>query len=611
MENGWDMVLHLLNRFRRRRGLRRWRHQQHRTPRAPDAAKGQSRFTLMVALLVVFALAAVVWQYVAAHDDRTPRGAVKPPALEDSAQRAEVDRPDAVREPKSGRALEPMVGEGSTKAAGRDPDVLTVTVSRQDGAVLPATKVLATFTAQKLELLTGQDGTATIPLAEASPPLELTATLEGFASRSLRYEYSLPHTAAIHLAPQSAITGTVRLSDGSVPPGDIHVLVRVAGDRVSFAQRALSVLAGEPGPQHAVADAHGEFTIDGLRGDASYELIAGGNGLIIAEPISGVRPGAPPIAVTLFPGYVCGVRYVEPDGTLFPRWASMGRGSWNLPEGTHADQVFNVTGSALLAGLTEDLSRYPEINQQFFIDAAAPPSIGPIVLRYEFAGYKPVAASVTAQPVSSGGRVEDVCFTPLAPDWGGVTVQLRNMPAPYEESALSARATSSGQRVFGAILQLDPPGRSRETYYLYRTEGDSWRADHVPCGQYLAHVCSRDGNFSYPPQAAGGVPIEVTRQGTAMDVELSGTGSLEVRLTLQEGSNYTGRAMFVIRPENGQMQEMQLFYHTPYLIPFLAPGEYRVYATIPGGFVGPTGSAQSVIEVGPGSRILAELHEAP
>lgn len=440
--------------------------------------------------------------------------------------------------------------------------------------------------------------------------LHITATLPEYAARELHFPYGAPERVRIVLKGQTVLRGRVLRESGNAVGTKVRVLVLPSNAVQSLEFAAARLVAGIDSGFSTTTDEEGRFEIRGLTRDATYQLVAGGAGFIMDEPLSGLRPGEKPVEARVTPGYACALRWVDEHGVPLARGGVSARGGASHPPNSTSHLASNALPSAILAGLAPELADRRSGIPQLFVDPSGPARIGPVQLHWDVPGYRPLDSEAYLESISTGGNLVTLRFEQEASAFGVVRVHVRGAAVPVDANLLRSREVFEGHTVSCARLLLESQGGEAHEYSLFPDGAGTWTNTHVPHGTYKARIGAWNSPFLYPSAARPPLSVQVTAEPLDVHLDLSTTGAIELRLQSKDGSSFVGHVLLSLTRVDTNTSQMVRFERPPFLWPFLEPGEYRIWAVLPSLFRGSSGSRADVVTISGGQHVIVEQTES-
>jgi len=418
---------------------------------------------------------------------------------------------------------------------------------------------------------TGEDGTLVLP--GLRPGVALVARAPGFRPGQTR----VPEKASARIV-LTLEAGTTLLGRVAAPAGEsLEGLAVLAWPRgqAPTPRSAAAAVAGDPRQLLARTDAGGRFRLDGVQPGRVHGLVAAGRGLFSPETVFGT-PGEECV-VPVLPGFGAVVKILEADGgPLLCAYSVNGVGPsfWLDEQRAHAlstrDPVVGLGGIPL--ELCDPRARYSSRLLLYCVDSMAG-FLGPVYFKVAPPGYRRVERELLLPRIRD--RLQELRIpVPAESDcWGTLEVDFIGVP-PKADVADSM----SG---LGQLQLLGAAGTKRRFSIGVRDLHETRETfEHLPCGIYDLRFVLLSGFGMFPPYEEPALRVQITHGvRTRTSVDLSGLGSLVITARDARGHPYSGRLIVRLLRKDPRGEDFIGFYHGPYVLTCLPPGDYEICPT--------------------------------
>lgn len=416
-------------------------------------------------------------------------------------------------------------------------------------------------------------GQVRVPQSDLLGPVVLLAKHPRFQPLETLLEQTGPTDKILVLLGKAHISGVVLDPGGRPVSSQPFVLAYLDGHPPSK-QQALDALKGHPSSLSLVpALSSGEFTLDGLRPNAMYTLIAAGGGVAVTKPSPSV-PANTENAVLQVEG-LFGLRLkfgeLARSGDDSPTlWHPPGlRWYWD-PKIIGATGIGTDSLSALLLGADlRDSTRIPGSSLTLLFTAAPGlDSVGPIDIQGTVAGYEPIDRELWIPRLKESIPDLWLELVPVATGWGSVSVRF-----------LGVLEGTIGEvhrvRPLGSISFRSLDGQIAFTHAFNKFEPLALK--NLPFGDYFVSLSTESGYSAHPTTQPDGIELGPTSDRAEIFFDMSQSCEVELFAAMRDGSTFDGELNIEVGQEvDGKVfNSFVAFLRPPYVVQGLIPGRYR------------------------------------
>jgi hypothetical protein len=329
-------------------------------------------------------------------------------------------------------------------------------------------------------------------------------------------------------------------------------------------------------------DHMGRFSLDSLSEQLDYTVIAGAEGYGMQSGEPGLLPGVDTdVSLEVSPLFGLVLHLVGPDGlSLFP--AGFLPPS-KLPVDVQVEGAQYLTQpnyTLELAGL-EDPAPYlaADVAQYLFLASEDHEAVGPLTLRAEYPGWRPVVAELWALPVAEGLETVVLELSPWSAARGSLTVIYKGIDNG------TARKSFRSEGV-GRIVLISDEGKRLE-YRVSDLSAKRTLLQGLPYGEYRIRFLGNAPSVVYPPTDSPHEYVSIGEQPAEWNADLGAYGNIELVIVRDMGAQYGGPLSFYLLDGkvSGSGQRARgvpvVFDRPPYCIQAVSPGFKTLIWTYP------------------------------
>ena len=484
--------------------------------------------------------------------------------------------------PSPGRGV-PSISDPANEG---EPPTLAVRVSDTTGGPLSGATVYSLGEEDQALLgATDSEGLLSVELPRLVGS-EIGATLEGYGPVRQAVPDPLPRGLDLVLQPAKALAGIVVTGDGSPVGTGVSVLVWPE-ERWADDEEARRSLRGDPTVLTTCTNDEGRFSVQGLVPGRVYYGLAAGKGYGSADLVRNILSGEEECILTVQKIYATWLRLREADGSI-PRisdslWARHNRmlyGQVLLP----ANASSRISGNLSAVWLNDNSHVAGDGGLTFFDRVYAfaaedsTTEIGAARFRAEFPGYEPVDAAFPVPSLANGIGETVLELVPVAGGFGELIIDFQGVP--------DMPGVVDDKLPLGIVTLWSDGRENRIDLFVFTkdlSKSSRLRFGPIPYGHYECVFTVEPCAFSWPPEGAEPIAVDITCNPAELAVDLSALGGCHVRILRggPEAPPYRGKASLRCMDESGKRLAGMMFGKAPYVLYGLEPGVYTVYLDQP------------------------------
>lgn len=404
---------------------------------------------------------------------------------------------------------------------------------------------------------------------------EIIAT--GFEPHTIRIQVLEQREYVVHLARSNCIRG-VAIN----PTRSIYDPITVVAFPQGVRPTALELVTN-PDIKLVLTDASGRFTFCGMEPNTWWSVVAGSPGYATAEPVLARVNQAKEMQLELRKYDAVALEFSQADGAQVCVSYALDSLEVGFQCVKRGGVFFDVrSAQALLSGVPLDWCS-PRGDRHLVLceSPSDDKSEREMSCMSKLPGYEDTRYDVRFRPLTEG-------FVP-------VPLQLVRSRVQLSDAVVQISGLDSAERAYGTGLEaplqlvLVPKHGGRALRFrIDNVSGGEHQIDCLPIGEYRVWMeCIPGRRVGYPRESL----VKVEDSSTArIEIDLSNTGAVEIQLLTSDGYPYVGPALLLIEDAQVSSESKSTmkargrfiaFTSGPYRIPWLTPGEYRVWPGAP------------------------------